>query len=332
MKLLPFCLFLLHLAPEITSLFAGGGLDLNIFKCMWKKNYGCPHDDVRFILYTPRAKRGKLISVHKPETFWKAGFVPQHETAIIIHGFNGTQTSKHIQYLTNAYLSREYNVIAVDWETLTKYPCYLSSLSNTKLVSQCTAQLYSYLTYIGSRIQSISCVGHSLGAHICGMMSNHLSKRQHKIIGLDPAKPLVENHASVAFRLTRDDAAHVQIIHTNAGFLGQSMLTGSIDFCINGGRVQPYCKGNAIRRARCSHFLSVCYLANSIYHHKKALGVPCPNGCTMNNRLPFHSPKDNDIDVFHNKLKYFQIGQDTPDNARGAYCIRVEHAEHCPFH
>lgn len=68
------------------------------------------------------------------------------------------------------------------------------------------------------------------------------------IPGLDPAKPLVENHASVAFRLTRDDAAHVQIIHTNAGFLGQSMLTGSVDFCINGGRDQPYCKGNAVRK------------------------------------------------------------------------------------
>lgn len=40
-----------------------------------------------------------------------------------------------------AYLSREYNVIAVDWETLTKYPCYLTSLSHTKLVSQCTAQV-----------------------------------------------------------------------------------------------------------------------------------------------------------------------------------------------
>lgn len=53
------------------------------------------------IIFDRRAKRGKVISVHRPETFWKAGFVPQHETAIIIHGFNGTQTSKHIQYLTN---------------------------------------------------------------------------------------------------------------------------------------------------------------------------------------------------------------------------------------
>lgn len=46
-----------------------------------------------------------------------------------------------------------------------------------------TLQLYSYLTYIGSRIEDITCVGHSLGAHICGMISNHLTQKQHRIIG-----------------------------------------------------------------------------------------------------------------------------------------------------
>lgn len=60
---------------------------------------------------------------------------------------------------------------------------YFSSLSNTKLVAQCTAQLYSFMTYVGTKIEDITCVGHSLGAHICGMISNHLSSKQHRIIG-----------------------------------------------------------------------------------------------------------------------------------------------------
>lgn len=64
--------------------------------------------------------------------------------------------------------------------------------------------------------------------------------------GLDPARPLVQNHGTQSFRLTRDDAFHVQLILTNAGFLGQSSLTGSINYCINGGRQQPYCSGNQI--------------------------------------------------------------------------------------
>lgn len=60
--------------------------------------------------------------------------------------------------------------------------------------------------------------------------------------GLDPARPLIEQHASRDYRLTRDDARVVQIIHTNAGTLGQVSLTGSIDLCINGGRSQPFCR------------------------------------------------------------------------------------------
>lgn len=83
-----------------------------------------------------------------------------------------------------AYLNRkDYNVFTVDWEPLTFFPCYLSSLSNSRLVAQCTAQFYAHLTYSGASAYDIHCVGHSIGAHICGMISNHLSHRQHKIIG-----------------------------------------------------------------------------------------------------------------------------------------------------
>lgn len=62
------------------------------------------------------------------------------------------------------------------------------------------------------------------------------------ILGLDPARPLIEQHASRDYRLTQDDADVVQIIHTNAGTLGQLSLSGSLDLCINGGRLQPFCR------------------------------------------------------------------------------------------
>lgn len=89
-----------------------------------------------------------------------------------------------LYYMNTAYLIRQnFNVFMVDWSPLTVYPCYLSSLRNTRLVSQCTAQLYTQLTYSGASAYDIHCVGHSLGAHICGMMSSYLTKRQHKIIG-----------------------------------------------------------------------------------------------------------------------------------------------------
>lgn len=83
-----------------------------------------------------------------------------------------------------AYLSRgDYNVFTVDWQPLSRFPCYLSSLSNTRLVAQCTSQLYAYIMDMGGTADKTTCVGHSLGAHICGMISNHLTRKQYKIVG-----------------------------------------------------------------------------------------------------------------------------------------------------
>ncbi|XP_055638676.1 pancreatic lipase-related protein 2 isoform X2 [Toxorhynchites rutilus septentrionalis] len=266
-----------------------------------------------------------------PKTMFKTGFKPHRETAIIIHGFNGTQTSRHIMFLKDAYLSRKFNVFAVDWERISRYPCYLSSLSNTKLVSQCTAQLYSLLTLTGSRSKQITCVGHSLGAHICGMMSTHLTKRQHKIIGLDPARPLIEQHASDQFRLTRDDANVVQVIHTNAGFFGQGSFGGTVDFCINGGQKQPFCDENTIRleQARCSHFLSVCFLGNAILSRKRMMAFRCPSGCVKSNRPPYLPVRYSGR--IRGRMKYFHIGQDTPEDLTGGYCIPQERVRNCPL-
>lgn len=68
------------------------------------------------------------------------------------------------------------------------------------------------------------------------------------ITGLDPARPLIERKKSHQFRLSRDDAKVIQVLHTNAGYLGQEDNTGSLNYCVNGGRVQPYCRGNPISK------------------------------------------------------------------------------------
>lgn len=46
-----------------------------------------------------------------------------------------------------AYLSRDFNVVMVNWQRITFYPCYFSALSNTKLVGQCTAQVNGFFFY-----------------------------------------------------------------------------------------------------------------------------------------------------------------------------------------
>lgn len=224
-------------------------------------------------------------------------------------------------FIRDAYLNRgDYNVFTIDWEPLTFFPCYLSALSNTRLVAQCAAQFYSHLTHMGARADHTHCVGHSLGAHVCGMISNHLTTKMYKIIGLDPARPLVHRYGSDAFKLTRDDAHIVQVIHTNAGLLGETAQVGHVDFCVNGGRMQPSCtrEGRRIRQARCSHFMSACFFAATVSNRgKRFVGVPCTSSCRP--LLPFGYGKT------------VSMGEHTPDDARGTFCLRMADNKRCPF-
>lgn len=164
--------------------------------------------------------------------------------------------------------------------------------------------------------------------------------------GLDPARPLIEQHANSGYRLTKDDADVVQIIHTNAGTLGQKSFSGSLDLCINGGSLQPFCR-RGLRlskfrklsfsrtniftkyafvsshtptqqqktdRNRCSHFLSVCYLANAIFKHKLFPYKPCNQGCIESNTPLFGLKKYSfRPQQYSSFIKLMHIGQDVPE-------------------
>lgn len=78
------------------------------------------------------------------------------------------------------------------------------------------------------------------GAHVCGLISKFVIFRLHRIIALDPARPLV----SSSVRLSSGDAAAVHVLHTNAGHYGEAGRAGHVDFCINGGKIQPYCENS----------------------------------------------------------------------------------------
>ncbi|CAG9760592.1 unnamed protein product [Ceutorhynchus assimilis] len=295
------CLCFIQVHGQVGAFF-----DLRYWRCVLKKEFICPDNDIKYYLYTPHTGRTRLrIDVRNPYSLKFSNFNSKKKNVFIVHGFNGTESKTPMTILRDAYLYRgDYNIFSVDWSDLTNFPCYLSSLSNTRLVAQCTAKLYAFVMANGGEAEETTCVGHSLGAHICGMISNHLTLKQHKIVGLDPARPLIDRYANKYFRLTKDDAYHVQIIHTNSGFLGEVNQVGHVDFCVNGGMKQPGCKGNPLRVSRCSHFQSACYFAKSVKYPKSIIGRPCTQTC----------PKKNN-----------QWG------AFGTYCVSTDTKKDCPF-
>lgn len=58
-------------------------------------------------------------------------------------------------------------------------------------VGQAVARFIDYLVTLGLDLDDLTCVGHSLGAHCCGIMGKNLRSGQlANIIALDPALPL----------------------------------------------------------------------------------------------------------------------------------------------
>lgn len=56
-------------------------------------------------------------------------------------------------------------------------------LFSLKPVARCVAQYFTFLRYSGLPETKTTCVGHSLGAHLCGLLSNYLDFRIERIIG-----------------------------------------------------------------------------------------------------------------------------------------------------
>lgn len=115
----------------------------------------------------------------------------------------------------------------------------------------------------------------------------------HRIIALDPARPMITNQ----IRLTSGDAAAVHVLHTNAGHYGEGGRSGHVDFCINGGRIQPYCENGEseleyliimfmdviliflVDAQLCSHIWAICYMSESLVPGLQKKAEPCSRRC-----------------------------------------------------
>ncbi|CAG9129114.1 unnamed protein product [Plutella xylostella] len=218
-------------------------IDFRYWRCVMKREWKCPDSEINFFLYTPERRFKQWIDVRKPNLLDVYGWDPNKKNVLIVHGFNGTYSKNPMTFIRDAYLSRkDYNVFMVDWAPLTRFPCYLSSLSNMKLAAQCTAQLYSYLTAAGALARRITCVGHSLGAHICGMLSNHLTEKQYKIVAqlysyLTAAGALARRITCVGHSL----GAHICGMLSNHLTEKQYKIVGESTYMLYKKRCQVFC-------------------------------------------------------------------------------------------
>jgi len=181
-------------------------------------------------------------------------FNQSSKTYFIIHGFTDDANNSWVLTMKNNILKNEdANVIAVDWSrgsaalqgdllSIFTYPPYITAAKNVITVGNKTAQLLSQLNI---NPMLTHCIGHSLGAHCCGVLGKII--KINRITGMDPAGPGFADKLSF-WRLSQSDANFVDVIHTSITF-GYFESLGHVDFWPNLGLEQPGCDSDPI----CSH-------------------------------------------------------------------------------
>ncbi|XP_015595731.1 phospholipase A1 member A-like [Cephus cinctus] len=304
--------------PIQEAIQSGAAADYNKDDCIWRRGNdrdACPDPDIHIFLYSPGHPKRKL-DVHESDWLRHAEYDPRSENIILIHGYAGGDDTLPISVLRDAYIRNgSYNVFMVDWGALCAAPCYPAAVANLRPVAKCLAGTLTTLRNLGLSIPRTTCVGHSLGAHICGIMANYLLFRMNRIIGLDPARPLIR--PGLLNRLDSGDADFVEVIHTNAGYYGEMGGVGHVDFCVNGGKVQPFCE-NRSNSQLCSHVWVVCFMAHSIDGGNDMMAEPCSRRCPSGPRI---SSRAGEVLI---------MGQHTPNGARGSFCLTSYDPPYCP--
>ncbi|KAH9523418.1 Pancreatic lipase- protein 2 [Bulinus truncatus] len=256
----------------------------------------CPADiNVSFNLYT-RANRNTAQKIRSGSANIKSTrFNGAKKTVFIAHGFTDNGLNAWCIAMKNALLdSEDLNVVLVDWREGAKGPPtptrYNQAIANTRTVGSMIGRLIQDMnSFTNARIELFHLVGHSLGAHVMGFAGQEVfrltSRKVGRITGLDPAGP-AHNNQHQFVRLDSTDGLFVDVIHTDAGFMGITNSIGHVDFYPNGGKHQPRCPNGVflIFQLNCSHVRVLDYFTNSISRCR----YNPPNGnaaCTMGYRV-----------------------------------------------
>lgn len=249
-----------------------------------------PHaslDDVRFMLWTRNNPGDSDYQVLTKGDLATLGYFNGLDpTVVIVHGFTSHgYEGWPVDAKTELLQLGSYNVISVDWGKLAISPWYSAAVSHVTGVGILTARLLDWLhEAAGMQTEGLQLVGHSLGAHVLGVVGQNVGKfRLPFITGMDPAGPDFDG-ALDSFRLDKTDANFVQIIHTNGGSVlegcvGLMDALGHVDFFPNGGKHQPGCTAGGswmdLLTGGCSHSKSHKYWMESINSQTAFLSRPC---------------------------------------------------------
>ncbi|GAB0093979.1 inactive pancreatic lipase-related protein 1 [Sergentomyia squamirostris] len=247
--------------------------------------------DIRFLLYTKNNPvEADQLYLSDEKRLRQSHLNASHPVILYLHGFSEQapgDVGQSAFEMKQAFLALgDYNVILVDWRSLTALPWYFTSVQNGPRVGRYIARFLRFLIRSGHvNINSVHVIGFSLGAEVAGFIGKILKTwgmTLPRITGLDPAFPLYM-FMGKSDRLSASDATFVDVIHSDGGILGFPWPLGDVDFFPNDGvPLQPGCAREEISKNRwlgifvgCSHQRAWQYFVESIRRPKAFLATKC---------------------------------------------------------
>ncbi|XP_061390780.1 lipase member H-A-like [Musca vetustissima] len=214
-------------------------------------------DSVKYYVYTRQNPDIPQPLEANVESVIRNVLNPTKPTTLSIHGIADNKDHPMNILVKNAKLQLEDgNVIVVDYsEVIENSDDLAAGALKVPQIAEALADLV-YLLHdsFNLDLQQLHAVGFSLGAQISGVLGHSLHQRVQqklaRITALDPAGVFFNESTPHDERLTADDADFVEVVHTNAGYLGFRTPCGHVDYYPNGGVQQPGCD---VKDVSCSH-------------------------------------------------------------------------------
>lgn len=231
----------------------------------WKINF-TPERDVDILLFQNQIHLGRIsTNSHDLKDLPIINFNPNLPTRVIVPGWLSSRNSTFPKETVRAYLKKgDFNVIVVDWSKGSSTKNYWIARRRIPSVAEVLSKFLKYLMQTCNlNVDDLVLVGHSLGAHICGLTGKQIPGIK-AIIGLDPCYPFF-SYLNKKNRLDVDDAKFVEVIHTSAMFLGFLEPLGDVDIYPNYGDTQSGCKLDVA--GVCAHSKAHHLYTKSIHSH-----------------------------------------------------------------
>ncbi|XP_011883462.1 PREDICTED: phospholipase A1-like [Vollenhovia emeryi] len=260
-------------------------------------------------------------------------FDPLNPVIFVTHGFIASADTFNTSIFVKPLIENNYTIFVLDWSQASCYndPAIINLLKypfaeeNTRKVGELLASFIKSLMKVCKvKLNDITLVGHSLGAHISGFAAKNLNNTGYGkpplLIGIDPAKPLFQ-HKPCEYRFCNSDAKRVEALHTSG--LGMYKSVGHLDLWFNNGLDQPTCDivlpGTGALNIGCSHSIGIYYLVNTLLPDCEYVAFPIPKDETLLEKVEFKcTPNETPAYIIVNNNLF-----DSNYNRTGDYCVIV---------